>query len=667
MRRPDGNLTTGVVGQRMAPPRTHIPENLLAEIGTALIIRAVEQQLLDLYAEGHIAGTIHTCVGQEWTGVAVARALRPGDQVLSNHRCHGHYLSWTDDVEGLIAEIMGRATGVCGGRGGSQHLCGKGFFSSGILGGTSPVAAGLALAHKMKGSGNIVALFIGDGAFGEGVVYETMNVASALALPLYIMCEDNGVAQSTTTRDVLPGEFLARASAFDIDVFHSDTWDFERLVEDVEQAVNMVRRNIRPAFHLVKTFRLNPHSKGDDNRARELLDDYWRRDPLSRLLATGDERIVELDQAATRRVDQAVAAALEAPAGSVNQLDSSAVSNRNVPLRPARLGEGRIVDQIRQGLKRAMERDERVVLLGQDIVSPYGGAFKVTKGLSDQFPTRVRNMPVSEAAIVGTGTGLALGGIRPIVEIMFGDFLTLAIDQLLNHAAKFRFMSADKVRVPLIVRTPMGGRRGYGPTHSQSLEKHLLGVPDLSVLAVHHRLDATRFYESLIATVEDPHLVIENKTVYGTDGQKGIVEGFNYLETDELFPTLIVRPSSPAAVTVLCYGGNLIEVEKALDILFYEYEVLAECVCPTSLYPLNIRPIESSVCSTGRLLVIEEGYAFCGFGAEVVATLHERLGAGFLCRRLAATPHPIPAAPAAEAAQLPAAADVVSNALDLVR
>src|SRR5262249_38747417 len=155
------------------------------------------------------------------------------------------------------------------------------------------------------------------------------------------------------------------------------------------------------------------------------------------------------------------------------------------------------------------------VLLGEDIEGPYGGAFKVTKSLSLEFPSRVRNTPISEAAIVGVGNGLALQGFVPVVEVMFGDFLTLAFDQLLNHASKFRYTSNAEVRGPLVVRTPMGGKRGYGATHSQSIEKHFLGMPDTQVLALHSRLDPGAVYDRLFAAIDRPTLVVENKLLYG--------------------------------------------------------------------------------------------------------------------------------------------------------
>ena len=173
----------------------------------AMTIRSVEQKLLDLFAEGKLVGTVHTCIGQEFTGVAVCGALLPGDLVYSNHRCHGHFLALTDDVSGLLGEVMGKPSGVCGGRGGSQHLCSKGFFSNGIQGGIAPVAAGLAMTLKLRKPGYIGVVFIGDGTLGEGVIYETMNIASKWQLPLLIVLENNLYVQRLLKRKRWPATF----------------------------------------------------------------------------------------------------------------------------------------------------------------------------------------------------------------------------------------------------------------------------------------------------------------------------------------------------------------------------------------------------------------------------------------------------------------------------
>jgi 2-oxoisovalerate dehydrogenase E1 component len=301
------------------------------------------------------------------------------------------------------------------------------------------------------------------------------------------------------------------------------------------------------------------------------------------------------------------------------------------------------VASIRESLRRNLKRDPRIILLGEDIESPYGGAFKVTKGLSTEFPGRVRNTPISEATIVGLGNGLALGNFIPVCEIMFGDFLSLAADQLINHASKFQYMYNDQVRVPLIVRTPMGGHRGYGPTHSQSLEKHFLGLPQTQVLALNSRIDPGAIYDRLFASIERATLVIENKLLYASRLGSPALDGFLLEQTDDIFPTYRLRPAQSPEITVFCYGGTLPYVEQAVVRAFDELELLAEIICPSQLYPLDPWPVIESLERTGRLLLVEEGLCFAALGAELLAQVSE-LAPGTLraAKRLASPEQPIP-------------------------
>jgi 2-oxoisovalerate dehydrogenase E1 component len=650
MRSPDANLTPLYA-------KTHL-------------IRCVEERLLALFAEGKLFGTVHTCVGQEWTGVAITEALHPGDLLFSNHRCHGHYLAWTDDVEGLIAEVMGKQTGMCGGRGGSQHICARGFFSNGIQGGIVPVAAGLALAQKLEGRPNITVVFIGDGTLGEGALYETLNIVAKWALPLLIVLENNLYSQSTPQHQTLAGDICARAAAFGITTAHSDTWNPEKLLIAAADSVAEVRRTGRPVFLRVDTYRLMAHSKGDDDRDQQEVQAYREKDPLTIFLReSSPDGVAQLEARHRQRVEAAVASA-DAAAYS-----AAGPSTDDVPA-PAALqwqrthvaAPERLVHLLHTSLRRNMERHDRILLLGEDIEGPYGGAFKVTRTLNAAFPGRVRNTPLSEAALVGLGNGLALQGWLPVCEIMFGDFLALAFDQWLNHAAKFRYMYNEQVRVPLIVRTPMGGKRGYGPTHSQSLEKHFLGVPGTRVLALHARYDPGLAYDTLFATIDRPTLVIENKLLYGVRVSDQAPSGFELEHTTDLFPTTRLRPAAPPEVTILCYGGVLHEVERAVERLFDEHEVVCEVLCPLQLYPFDPRPIVASVEASGRLLVVEEGLSFAGFGAEVVTQLMEGApGAVRQVRRLAAPRHPIPSSGPLEKALLPGEEHVIEAVLDMAR
>ena len=349
-----------------------------------------------------------------------------------------------------------------------------------------------------------------------------------------------------------------------------------------------------------------------------------------------------------------------------------------------------VLESLNAALHQALLTDQRVILLGEDVLDPYGGAFKVTRGLSSAFPERVLTTPISEAGITGLATGMALRGLRPVVEIMFGDFVTLIADQVLNHTAKFAWMYSggkppdEQVRVPLVIRTPMGGRRGYGPTHSQTLEKLFLGVPGLRVLAPCALGDPGGLLLQAILQDDDPVLFVENKLLYlvpvsklpdfevqdeptafshqpSTVSQQRTADPVA-LVTRHYAPTysLKVRGAPPPSVTLAAYGYMAELARQAALRLAYENEIFVELVVPTQLAPFRIEPILASAGRTGRLLTIEEGNLSLGWGAEVVALAAEALGSHLeAAHRLAAKDIPVPASGPLEAAALPGVDEII--------
>jgi TPP-dependent pyruvate/acetoin dehydrogenase alpha subunit len=280
-----------------------------------LLIRRFEETLLELFSAGKLHGTTHTCIGQEADAMGVISCLEPErDVVVSNHRCHGHYLAFTDDVDGLLREVMGRVGGVCGGKGGSQHLFAGNFYSNGVLGSTVPVAAGMALAEREKGTGAVATVFVGDGTLGQGVVYESLNIASLWELPLLVVVEHNGYAQSTPSRLQLAGDVETRAAAFGIAASRHDTTDVLEVREAAREAVDHVRSTGRPFFLVLDTYRFSPHSKGDDFRDPEEIAERRDRDPIA--VAEGlvsDDARAEVAAAVEGRLTEAVEQALAAP------------------------------------------------------------------------------------------------------------------------------------------------------------------------------------------------------------------------------------------------------------------------------------------------------------------------------------------------------------------
>ena len=243
-------------------------------------IRRFEETLLALFEEGVLNGTTHACIGQEADGVALVEHLRDGDHLFSNHRCHGHFLAWTGDAFGLLAEIMGKPAGLCSGIGGSQHICAEGFKSNGIQGGIVPAAAGIALAEQLRGSDSLSVVFLGDGTLGEGVVYETLNLSVLWQLPLLIVLEDNGWSQSTPRQVNLAGRIAPRFEGFGVPVVEVDTTDVLEIDAAAEEAVTGCRTRRGPGALIVHTYRLCHHSKNDDNRPVEEVGARWAYDPL---------------------------------------------------------------------------------------------------------------------------------------------------------------------------------------------------------------------------------------------------------------------------------------------------------------------------------------------------------------------------------------------------
>jgi len=335
----------------------------------------------------------------------------------------------------------------------------------------------------------------------------------------------------------------------------------------------------------------------------------------------------------------------------------------------------RCVQVLNEALHQIFDTHDDVYLLGEDVLDPYGGAFKVTQGLSDRFPERVLTTPISEGGMFGVAAGMSLRGLRPILEVMFGDFIALGLDQVVNGISKFREMYDDQVTVPLVVRTPMGGRRGYGPTHSQSLEKLLLGIPNICVVAASECHDLGGLLTSAVED-ERPVFFIENKLMYGRPNRRpedGHVGELGVRETDARYPALSFSGNdfSESVATIVTYGGMVPAVLEAATELILEHEIFCEVVALSGLLPLELDPVLESVGRTGALVTAEEGTLTGGVGAEIAARVQELAWSDLRhpVRRVAAHDGIIPSARALEDAMLPGVGDVVEAivALEAVR
>ena len=655
------------------------------------LIRRTEQTFFDLYARGLMAGTVHTSIGQEACAAGVVNALdRARDVIFSSHRAHGHFLAYSDEVDGLVAELLGRAGGIVGGVGGTQHLHVRNLYTNGVQGGIVPNAAGAALAEKLKQSGAIVVVFLGDGTMGQGVVYESMNLASLWSLPLLFVLEDNQYAQSTHRSQEHAGNLAGRAAAFGIEGAELEADDVFAVYEAASRAVDFVRANSRPYFLTLHTYRLAPHSKGDDTRSPEELERQWARDPLTLLAATLDaQRRDEINAAIETRIQAAVEKALADEPQAVDEFRAAGMK---------RLGDWRLeigesqspnlvlsnlqspvsnlqspisyLESLRTTLHAILDHDPAAVVLGEDILDPYGGAFKVMQGLSTRFPDRVLTTPICEASIVGMSVGMALRGLHPIAEIMFGDFVTLAADQIVNHAAKYPAMYNGQVSVPLVIRTPMGGGRGYGPTHSQSLERLFFGIPHLKLVAASHAHDAGALLQQAVADPE-PVIFVENKLLYPLRLERGNATITREEAPDSHgYPVVTLRnygAGESPDVTVIAYGGMSRLLVPLLERLADEEIRLLACL-PACISPLDAAPLVAAARQSGRVLVVEESPVAFGWGAEVAAQISALAGDRLLApvARLGAAPTVIPAAKALEDAVLPSTASIEAAIFELL-
>jgi TPP-dependent pyruvate/acetoin dehydrogenase alpha subunit len=284
-------------------------------------IRCFEETVLKEFPRGRFYGTTHTYLGQEANAVGVLSQLQPEDVVVSNHRCHGHFLAYGGDMRSLFAELMGKATGVCGGRGGSQHLQWRNFYSNGILAGTLPMATGMALAEKLRRSGTIVVSFLGDGTMGEGVLYEALNMASLWEAPILYVVENNRIAQTTPIELNLAGDIASRFSAFGIGAEQLDSSDVLEIVPLAKEKMEAVRAQSIPQALIIDTHRFGPHSKGDDTRDPQEMA-RWRqeRDPIEIQGARlSQEERSSIEEEVEAEVDRAFQQALQDPLPSLGE------------------------------------------------------------------------------------------------------------------------------------------------------------------------------------------------------------------------------------------------------------------------------------------------------------------------------------------------------------
>jgi 2-oxoisovalerate dehydrogenase E1 component len=631
-----------------------------------LLPRVVEEKMLALLRRGQLSKWF-SGIGQEAVSVGCVAALADDDWILPAHRNLGVFCGRGLDLGVLFRQLLGRDGGFTGGRDRTFHFGTLAHHVVGMishLGSMAPVADGLALAARLRGERRVAAVLIGDGATSEGDVHEAMNLAAVWSLPVVFLIENNQWGLSTPVSDQYACTDLAdRAAGYGMPGQVVDGNDVLAVRDAVAQAADRARAGEGPTLLEAKTFRMRGHEEasGNDYVPAHEIAAWSARDPVARFEAVLDEQgtLGAAEREALRaelraEVDRLVADALATPEPSSTEADEVArVHAGPSPLRraderdDATDSEMRYVDAVSDALWVALQADERVVLLGQDIAE-YGGVFKVTEGLLAEFGhERVRNTPIIESGALGAALGLALDGFRPIVELQFGDFVSCGFNQLVNNLATTHYRWGAPV--PVVVRAPIGGGLGAGPFHSQNIEGFFCHVPGLKVLAPATPADAKGL---LLAALDDgnPVLVLEHKRLYRS--ARGPVPTGHH--TVPIGRAHVARPGRDA--TVVTYGAG---VQWALDAA----ETVAgsgtdvEVVDLRSLQPWDRETVIDSVKRTSRALVVHEAPLTGGFGGEVAATIADEAFAWLDApvRRVGGLDTPIPFAPTLEAVWSPAA------------
>jgi len=650
-------------------------EQLESLYTTMVRIRRFDEKTAELFQAGLVKGTAHSYVGEEAVAAGACASLREGDYIVGTHRGHGHCIAKGARLDLMMAELMGRQDGYCRGLGGSMHIAALDLHilgCNGIVAAGLPIGTGAALAEKIRRTDHVVIAFFGDGGANQGVVHEAMNLAAVWALPIVFLCENNQYALSTASKRTTAGPSIAaRAAGYDIPGARVDGNDVHAVFEAVSAAVARARRGEGPSLVEAVTYRWGGHSMRanlPDYRTKEEEREWMERDPIARLghhLVESRHvtpiRLKELEERVEVELDRAVEFAKASPEPSVELMEASVYAPHVEVREPAPTGgrELTMAEALNEALHGEMQRDARVFVMGED-VGLIGGIFGVTRGLREKFgEDRVRDTPISEATFLGAGVGAAIAGLRPVVEIQIFDFVAMTMDQIVNQAAKFRYMLGGRPTVPLVIRGPQGGGIRLAAQHSQSLEAWFVHVPGLVVVAPSTPYDAKGLLAASIRE-DNPVIFLEHKALYAV---KGPVPAPPYaLPLGKADVKRAGRDVTLVATQAMVARALAAAAELEKD------GISVEVIDPRTLVPLDEATILASVARTGRLVIAHEAVKRGGWGAELAALVSERaldaLDAPIV--RVAARNVPMPYNDSLERATIPTQQDIAAAVRGLV-
>ena len=567
--------------------------------------RLFEEKTDEEFRKGNLYGTTHLSIGQEASHTGLCLALERGDYFVTTHRCHGYNVASGSDIYSMFSEMLGSRHGLSKGLGGSMHMTDLehgNLGSSSVVGSGIPLALGAAYAFSRQKRKNIAVAVFGDGASSRGTLHEAMNLSSVWNLPILFFMENNHYGMSASaSRMISTSSVASRSSGYNIEYLSVDGNDFDAVYDAVCRAREYILKNNRPFFLETNTYRQCGHSKSDRllYRKREEENEWLEKDPVSLFVKKHlirDEEYEAVFSAVRAEVDDAWQRAwrdrndvlsFEEAKSLVIPPPEEALACEN----PRNRHEATYKEAVREALGALMKNDARVTLIGEDI-GVYGGCFGVTGDLYKRYSPQMRETPVSEETFTGMAVGASFLGERPIVEIMYADFLTLASDPVINHGAKSYFMSAGALRCPVIIRTAMGGGTSHGPQHTQCLEAMFLSVPGLRVVAPSDALTAKAL---LISAGREncPVIFLEHKALYNNPGTVG--------DDDYTLPLgKVIVSGSGSRVLVIGYSRPFAVARKILSSDECTFLDIA------SLRPLDEEGIKEYASRFERIMIVED-------------------------------------------------------------
>jgi 2-oxoisovalerate dehydrogenase E1 component len=618
--------------------RTNAPDKalLMGLFEQMTLLRKFELVAQTACRKGETPGFLHLYIGQEASGVGICAHLRPTDWVTSTHRGHGHALAKGADPGRVMAELLGRSDGICGGRGGTMHLYDRSvglFGTNGVVGAGIGHAAGVGLGARQLGRDDIGVAFFGDGASNHGAFHEVLNLAGVQRAPAVFVCENNLYATATPYRDItLNPEIATRAAAYGIPGVAVDGNDVMAVWEAMKVASERARSGGGPTLIECKTYRVVGHHEGDPvvgtYRTQAEIDAWIKRDPIEMLrnrmvqdygLTTPDELT-----ALERKIDGIVAAALEFARAS--PLPDPVTRGLHVfadPINPPEATQARPssatrqqgwLDAVRDGIAEQMRADPGILYFGEG-TGERGGSFAHTKGLWAEFGAqRMVDTPISEQGFTAAAIGASAIGARTVADVMFADFAFEAAGQIMLQAAKLRYMSNGGMSAPFVLRASAGALRSSGPHHSGSYHPIFAQMPGLIVCLPSNPADAKGLMKTALRA-SDPVVFLEPKALFASKGE--VPEGEHYV------PFGVARIARPGRdITIVATGQLVAQAELAAGLLAAE-GIEAEIIDPRTIMPFDIDTVIASVRRTHRLLVVDEAWAMCGLGGEIAQAVNE--------------------------------------------